>query len=44
MNFAPTPLRVEPDIKLKSIDLTISLESLSYFLAQPGTGKEVDNG
>ena len=35
MNFAPTPLRVNKDVKLKTIDLTISLESLSYFLAQP---------
>lgn len=35
MNFAPTPLRAEDDVKLKTIDLTISLESLSYFLAQP---------
>lgn len=35
MNFAPTPLKVEDDVKLKSVDLTISLESLSYFLAQP---------
>ncbi len=35
MNFAPTPLRVSKDVKLKTIDLTISLESLSYFLAQP---------
>jgi redox-sensing transcriptional repressor len=35
MNFAPTPLRVENDVKLKTVDLTISLESLSYFLAQP---------
>ena len=35
MNFAPTPLRVEGSIKLKTVDLTISLESLSYFLAQP---------
>ena len=35
MNFAPTPLRVEDDVKLKTVDLTISLESLSYFLAQP---------
>lgn len=40
MNFAPTPLKVEDDVKLKSIDLTISLESLSYFLAQP-TGENV---
>ena len=36
MNFAPTPLRVDEDVKLKTVDLTISLESLSYFLAQPG--------
>ncbi len=35
MNFAPTPLKVDKSIKLKTIDLTISLESLSYFLAQP---------
>ena len=35
MNFAPTPLRVEGDVKIKTVDLTISLESLSYFLAQP---------
>lgn len=35
MNFAPTPLRVENGVKLKTVDLTISLESLSYFLAQP---------
>ena len=36
MNFAPTPLRVEEDIKLKTVYLAISLESLSYFLSQPG--------
>jgi len=35
MNFAPTPLKVEEGVKLKTVDLTISLESLSYFLAQP---------
>lgn len=34
MNFAPIPLRVETDVKLKTVDLTISLESLSYFLSQ----------
>ena len=34
MNFAPIPLKVEGDIKVKTVDLTISLESLSYFLAQ----------
>ncbi len=35
MNFAPIPLRVKDDVKLKTVDLTISLESLSYFLAKP---------
>lgn len=44
MNFAPTPLRVENDVKLKTIDLTTSLESLSYFLAHSdnlnGKGKK----
>lgn len=41
MNFAPTPLLADEDIKLKTIDLTISLESLSYFLARPGkNGRE----
>ncbi len=34
MNFAPTPLKVGDDVKLKTVDLTISLESLSYFLSQ----------
>lgn len=35
MNFAPMPLRVKGDVKIKNVDLTISLESLSYFLAKP---------
>ena len=33
MNFAPVPLRVSDGVKVKTIDLTISLESLSCFLA-----------
>ena len=40
MNFAPTPLKVEGDVKLKTVDLTISLESLSYFLAQSSNSNE----
>jgi redox-sensing transcriptional repressor len=36
MNFAPVPLGVSDDVKLKTVDLTTSLESLSYFLAQAG--------
>jgi len=35
MNFAPVALKASKDVKLKTIDLTTSLESLSYFLAQP---------
>ena len=35
LNFAPTPLRVCGDVKLKTVDLTITLEGLSYFLSQP---------
>jgi redox-sensing transcriptional repressor len=35
MNFAPIPLKTEENIKIRTVDLTISLESLSYFLAQP---------
>lgn len=35
MNFAPVPLKIKGDVKLKTVDLTISLESLSYFLAKP---------
>jgi redox-sensing transcriptional repressor len=35
LNFAPVPLKPRPGVKIKTVDLTISLESLSYFLAQP---------
>lgn len=35
LNFAPTPLKADQATKLKTVDLTISLESLSYFLAKP---------
>lgn len=35
MNFAPIPLKANDDVKIRTVDLTISLESLSYFLAQP---------
>ncbi|HKR02205.1 MAG TPA: redox-sensing transcriptional repressor Rex [Pyrinomonadaceae bacterium] len=35
LNFAPARLRVRLGVKLKTVDLTISLESLSYFLARP---------
>jgi len=34
LNFSPGALQVPEDVKLKSVDLTVSLESLSFFLAQ----------
>jgi redox-sensing transcriptional repressor len=34
LNFSPGATRVPEGIKLKSMDLTVSLESLSFFLAQ----------
>ena len=34
LNFSPDTLQAPPDVKLKSVDLTVSLESLSFFLAQ----------
>jgi len=33
LNFSPGALRVPPDVKLKSVDLTVSMESLSFYLA-----------
>jgi redox-sensing transcriptional repressor len=37
LNFSPGTLRVPQDVKLKSVDLTVSLESLSFYLAQGET-------
>jgi redox-sensing transcriptional repressor len=37
LNFSPGALKVPPDVKVKSVDLTVSLESLSFFLAQGQT-------
>ena len=39
LNFSPGTLKVPAGVKLKSVDLTVSLESLSFFLAQ-GPGDE----
>ena len=33
LNFSPGTLRAPEDVKLKSVDLTVSLESLSFYLA-----------
>ena len=41
LNFSPGALQVPPDVKLKSVDLTVSLESLSFYLAR-GEGEEAD--
>ncbi len=34
LNFSPGTLKVPPSVKLKNVDLTVSLESLSFFLAR----------
>ena len=39
LNFSPGTLKVPEGVKLKSVDLTVSLESLSFFLAH-GDGDE----
>jgi redox-sensing transcriptional repressor len=40
LNFSPGTLKVPAEVKLKSVDLTVSLESLSFFLAQGETGDD----
>jgi len=34
LNFSPGALKVPPGVKMKGVDLTVSLESLSFYLAQ----------
>ncbi|HET7341282.1 MAG TPA: redox-sensing transcriptional repressor Rex [Methylomirabilota bacterium] len=36
LNFAPTRLRVGRDVRLKHVDLSIELETLSFYLAKGG--------
>ena len=36
LNFSPGALKVPRGVKLKNVDLTVSLESLSFFLARGG--------
>ena len=38
LNFSPGALKVPNDVKLKNVDLTVSLESLSFYLAQGEDG------
>jgi redox-sensing transcriptional repressor len=39
LNFSPGAIKVPDDVKLKSVDLTVSLESLSFYLAQGENGR-----
>lgn len=39
LNFAPAPLTARRGVKVRTVDLTTSLESLSYFLSRPPTGR-----
>ena len=36
LNFAPARLRVPRDVRLKNVDLSIELETLSFYLAKGG--------
>jgi len=38
LNFSPGALQAPASVKLKSVDLTVSLESLSFYLAQGDEG------
>jgi redox-sensing transcriptional repressor len=40
LNFSPGALKVPDEVKVKSVDLTVSLESLSFYLAQGDSGGE----
>lgn len=40
LNFAPGRPIVPPNVKLKNVDLTVSLESLAYHLAKQNDGKK----
>lgn len=44
LNFAPVRLHAKPGIKIKHVDFAISLESLSYFLAQPNPAAQTTTG
>jgi len=41
LNFSPEALRAPNDVKLKNVDLTVSLESLSFYLARGRGGVSV---
>jgi len=35
LNFAPARIKVTKDVRLKNVDLSIELETLSFYLAKP---------
>lgn len=41
LNFSPGSLKVPPGVKMKNVDLTVSMESLSFFLARGESDGEV---
>jgi redox-sensing transcriptional repressor len=43
LNFAPVSLSARLDVKVKTVDLTTSLESLSYYLARPQMSAVTNN-
>jgi len=44
LNFAPVSLVARRGVKVKTVDLTTSLESLAYFLARPQTSAVTKHG
>ena len=44
LNFAPVRLQPRAGVKIKNVDFSISLESLSYFLAQPNSSGQTTTG
>jgi redox-sensing transcriptional repressor len=42
LNFSPGSLKVPPGVKLKNVDLTVSMESMSFFLAREAADAEAD--
>jgi redox-sensing transcriptional repressor len=44
LNFAPVRLQPRAGVKIKNVDFSISLESLSYYLAQPNSSGQTTTG
>jgi redox-sensing transcriptional repressor len=43
LNFSPGSIQVPAGVKLKNVDLTVSLESLSFFLARGGADGQAES-